>query len=1091
MVDVDGGSAVYDPGSPYRGDLYTCDIASGAHVLTATALDDRGQASSASVDVVIDQSPFVDHVSPSRIDATNTLTASVADDVAVTDVTWTVDGVAVGSTATGTADAGGCAADCANLCTTYTLDYDGTSLAEGSHVVVVSVTDTDGVVTTDTVSLSVDHDYDGDGHEGLEWGGDDCDDEAATVAPGVAETCDGADQDCDGLVDEDFDADADGWLDADACSGGGDCDCDDADPAVNPTATEVCDGVDDDCDGYTDVSGAPLSATETFGTGSLATTFTDEAWGNVYVADRDLTLTAFAATFDPGSSATRFAVYEGDSTAGPFTRIAAASLSASGGYASWTSPALDVPLSAGKAYLLTIGSTGTTGIHYERSPSLTTASGLTPAGGLKESGGEAPATAAGAPSTAYQFDQVLSLSWNAADDTDADRDGETPWCGDCDDTDPLAASTFTEACDGVDNDCDGVIPADETDADADGAYVCDADCDDADADRSPFFVETCDGVDNDCDGVVAADEADADGDGVPVCETCVGATCTMDCDDDDPAALTATRYEDADGDGYGDSATATTACPAPLGWVLAGGDCDDTDAAVSPGAVEVCNAVDDDCDGTRDDGFDGDGDGVGACEDCDDADATISPEVAEVCGDGVDDDCSGAAELCRYAGEVDVTGADVLLYGDARSDALSHVASADVTGDGVVDGLFSTPLADNGATSSVGALYLIPGPVAADGSVGAHQRLLGESASDQLGTSFSARHDLDGDGEADLVAGATGDDDAASSAGAVYVIPATSTLTGSVGSYGWKLIGERANDGFGGSIASLGDLDGDGAPDLAVGAAGADGGGSSAGAAYVFSGPILGDLSAAAADAQLLGEKGNDGAETVADGGDLDGDGLSELLVGASGSDAGIQGGGAVYIVSGPVAGGSLSSAVRIKGKTKNGAFGLEFATGAPADLDGDGRDDLALPASADTTYGSASGSVWLFTSAPMSATSTADADVVLYGESDDGLGSALSLGDADADGHVDLLVGASTSDRNGSDSGAAFLVYGPVTGAASILDADATLIGESAGDKFGDALILTPDLDGDGGADLWLVAPGSDLATSAAGAAWLFTGGP
>ena len=105
----------------------------------------------------------------------------------------------------------------------------------------------------------------------------------------------------------------------------------------------------------------------------------------------------------------------------------------------------------------------------------------------------------------------------------------------------------------------------------------DSDCDDLDADAYPGADERCDGADNDCDGTT----------------------------DEDDAVDAASWYADADGDGYGDSSgAATDACEAPSGYVSSdlATDCDDTDASVNPDAEETCNGVDDDCDGTADDG---------------------------------------------------------------------------------------------------------------------------------------------------------------------------------------------------------------------------------------------------------------------------------------------------------------------------------------------------------------------------------------------------------------------------------------------------------------------------------------------------------
>jgi hypothetical protein len=229
---------------------------------------------------------------------------------------------------------------------------------------------------------------------------------------------------------------------------------------------------------------------------------------------------------------------------------------------------------------------------------------------------------------------------------------------DCDDADPLVNPAGTEVCNGRDDDCDGT--ADELvtstfyrDADGDGfgdvsvttqacavpaGYVSDSsDCDDTLATVHPGATEVCNGIDEDCDGAID--------DGVQT-----------------------TFYRDADGDTFGDPGSTAEACTAPPGYVADSTDCDDTNAAVHPGASESCNLVDDDCDGTVDEGvqttfyLDADGDGHGqvgggattlACtlpigyaavgDDCDDTNATVYPGAAERC-DGLDNDCDMAVD---------------------------------------------------------------------------------------------------------------------------------------------------------------------------------------------------------------------------------------------------------------------------------------------------------------------------------------------------------------------------------------------------------------------------------------------------------------
>jgi hypothetical protein len=211
-----------------------------------------------------------------------------------------------------------------------------------------------------------------------------------------------------------------------------------------------------------------------------------------------------------------------------------------------------------------------------------------------------------------------------------DRDGDG-FVGrdDCDDDDPLRYPGAPERCDGVDDDCDHLI--DEVDdvppwfADADGDGHGDPDvpllgcpreggvplgddCDDGAPTVHPGAPESCNGIDDDCDGLT--DESP------------------------EPAP-----FADRDGDGVG-------AEPTGCVWfaVEQGGDCDDDDDTVFPGAQELCDGLDNDCDGQIDGEDDADADGVRACEgDCDDDDATRSPRLVERCN-GIDDDCDGVVD---------------------------------------------------------------------------------------------------------------------------------------------------------------------------------------------------------------------------------------------------------------------------------------------------------------------------------------------------------------------------------------------------------------------------------------------------------------
>jgi hypothetical protein len=340
---------------------------------------------------------------------------------------------------------------------------------------------------------------------------------------------------------------------------------------------------------------------------------------------------------------------------------------------------------------------------------------------------------------------------------DMDGDGFMTREGDCDDRNPLVFPGAVEACDGFDNNCDGDI--DEgfgrsnfyPDVDRDGygntalpTLACVAppgftavsgDCDDQRAGVLPGGFEFCDELDNDCDGVVDDGvvyeyfyrDSDRDGFGVDgtedyTCEERPGwvlvsgdcndlcATCNPegteicdgldnDCDGGVDEGLAVTVWRDADGDGYGNPPSEHVDCEVGAGYVTNGDDCDDIHAEAHPGAAEVCDGVDNNCNGEVDEGLlstyyaDGDGDGYGdeaasveACampegyvdnaDDCADGDAAVNPAAAEVAGDEIDNDCDG---------EVDEgPGADADADVDADADADGDV-DADADGDGDVD----------------------------------------------------------------------------------------------------------------------------------------------------------------------------------------------------------------------------------------------------------------------------------------------------------------------------------------------------------------------------------------------------------------------
>ena len=203
--------------------------------------------------------------------------------------------------------------------------------------------------------------------------------------------------------------------------------------------------------------------------------------------------------------------------------------------------------------------------------------------------------------------------------------------GDCDDFDPARFPGAPEVCDGVDQDCDGLLPLDEQDSDGDGWMSCAGDCNDNDDTLNPGVEEVCDLVDHDCDGLP------------------------------DNGLVPPAFWPDADGDGHGDPlGTPVQTCGnVPTGYVSASDDCDDDDPTINPSAAETtCTGIDEDCSFLTPDVEDRDGDAFTPCTDCqdlgttlqcgdcDDIDQEVNPYMAETCGDGIDQDCDGVDPSC-------------------------------------------------------------------------------------------------------------------------------------------------------------------------------------------------------------------------------------------------------------------------------------------------------------------------------------------------------------------------------------------------------------------------------------------------------------
>ena len=374
--------------------------------------------------------------------------------------------------------------------------------------------------------------------------------------------------------------------------------------------------------------------------------------------------------------------------------------------------------------------------------------------------------------------------------------------------------------------------------------------------------------------------------------------------------------------------------------------------------------------------------------------------------------------------------------------------------------------------------------------------------------------DVDGDDITDVAVGAFGDDDGGFNTGAVWILFLNSDGTvkaeQKISDTQGGLIGDLSTNAiFGVSVDGIGDLDGDGVPDLAVGNFGDDDGGLDRGAIWILflntDGTVKTEQKISDTQGGFNGTLSNSDqfGSGVADVGDLDGDGVTDLAVGAWTDDDGGSNRGAIWIL-------FLNTDGTVKSEQKisdtQGGFGGTLDNGDQfgrsvadiGDLDGDGVTDLAVGANQDDDGGTDRGAVWVLF---MNRDGTVNAEQKISdtvggfaGVLDDvdwfGWGVA-GPGDLDSDGTLDLTVAVRNDDDGGTRRGALWILFmnsdGTVNAEQKILDTEGGFEGTlDDDDLFGSAVAAIGDLDGDGGTDLVVGAIGDDDGNDVAGAVWI-----
>jgi len=496
-------------------------------------------------------------------------------------------------------------------------------------------------------------------------------------------------------------------------------------------------------------------------------------------------------------------------------------------------------------------------------------------------------------------------------------------------------------------------------------------------------------------------------------------------------------WTDADGDSFGDPASPTRACAWSEGLSDNDRDCDDTDADVFPWAME-----------------------------------------SE--GDGVDSDCDGFDDPTTTA----AMGTMLWASSEGSKAGYAVAGAGDVNGDGRADLFIGGPGDDGGAWLIHGP---ITGPMALDDAA-AHFATWGTS--NYAGAAVAGAGDVNGDGFDDLLIGAYGRDpydseSASYLAGAGEVMLALGPVSGALELYSdtIRIPGLEEDQSVGSSVAGLGDTDGDGYDDWAVGSASVEYETGPSNAWVVLGGDQTpAALGEDAVNLYWWPNTGSGAAETLIVGsvGDLDGDGLADLGLSCPATTR-------AWVVNGPISGSIDLEDADSTLLVIEGNYTTSGVVSGGGDSDGDGTPELIIGFGNQELDGDYAGLVYLVNGPVGTVVDLADATTILEGTQGHGStgNAAEHAGDLDEDGKDEIFIG----DAGVHYDGAAHLVFGGVSGHHNLHDVGLRVMGADGDDNAGIAVSAGADLDGDGVPDLVVGASQSDAMTEDAGVVYLLAG--
>jgi hypothetical protein len=449
--------------------------------------------------------------------------------------------------------------------------------------------------------------------------------------------------------------------------------------------------------------------------------------------------------------------------------------------------------------------------------------------------------------------------------------------------------------------------------------------------------------------------------------------------------------------------------------------------------------------------------------------------------DNVQSSEGGAFIYHGSASGIDTTASTTLEENQDSAWFGRSVSSAgDVNGDGYSDVIVGASMYYNGQTDEGGA-FIYHGSASGIDTT-ASDTLESNQANAQLGWSVSSAGDVNGDGYSDVIVGARYYDNGEGNEGGAFIYHGSSSGISTTAST--TLESNQVSAWFGYSVSSAGDVNGDGYSDVIVGAPLYDKGQNNEGGAFIYHGSASG-IDTTASTALEINQAGAWFGRSVSSAGDVNGDGYSDVIVGAYLYDNGQTDEGGAFIYHGSASGISTTASTTLESNQASAEFG--YSVSSAGDVNGDGYSDVIVGASMYDKGATDEGAAFIYHGSASGIDTTAS-DTLESNQADARLGySVASAGDVNGDGYSDVIVGAIYYDNGQSNEGGAFIYHGSASGIDTT--ASTTLEINQANAWFGNSVSSAGDVNGDGYSDVIVGAPLYDNGQANEGGAFIYHG--